>query len=92
MLRCGKGATPGTLIRREPSDRSRCNPSSPNCPAAERSRCVERRPIPEQPGSGLMACMAGAQSGAARRLAAHPHHALARHRCEMGSNGTARGA
>ena len=39
------------------------------CLAAEPSRCVEQRPVPEQPGLGLMACMAGAQPAAARWLA-----------------------
>ena len=61
------------------------------CLAAEPSRCTEQRPVPEQPGLGLMACVAGAQPEAARWLAAHPHYVLARVRCEMGNKATERG-
>ena len=61
------------------------------CLAAEPSRCVEQRPVPEQHGSGLMACMAGAQPEAARWLVTRPGHILARVRCEMGSRATERG-
>jgi hypothetical protein len=61
------------------------------CLAAEPSRCVEQRPVPEQPGLGLMACVAGAQPAAARWLSAHPEYVLARYRCEMGSKATERG-
>ena len=61
------------------------------CLAAEPSRCVEQRPVPEQPGLGLMACIAGAQPAAARWLADRPDCVLARVRCEMGSKATERG-
>ena len=47
------------------------------CLAAEPSRCVEQRPVPEQPGLGLLACVAGAQPEAARWLAvASPHRVV----------------
>ena len=62
------------------------------CLAAEPSRCVEQRPVPEQPGLGLMACIAGAQPAAARWLeGGRPDYVLARVRCEMGSKATERG-
>ncbi len=61
------------------------------CLAAEPSRCVEQRPVPEQPGVGLMSCIAGAQPAAARWLADRPDYVLARVRCEMGGKATERG-
>ena len=61
------------------------------CLAAEPSRCVEQRPVPEQPGLGLTACMAGAQPAAARWLADRPDYVLARVRCEVGGKATERG-
>lgn len=62
------------------------------CLAAEPSRCVEERPVAVEPGAGLMACIAGAQPEAVRWLATHPHHVLARFRCELGGKGTERSA
>lgn len=62
------------------------------CLAAEPSRCVEQRPVAEEPGLGLMACVTGAQHEAARWLATRPHYVLARFRCELGSKSTERSA
>lgn len=61
------------------------------CLAAEPTQCVEQRPAHEQPGLGLTACIAGTQPEAARWLATHPDHVLARIRCEMGGKATERG-
>ena len=60
------------------------------CFAADLTRCVEQRPVPEQHVSGLTACMAAAQPEPARWLATRPDHVLARIRCEMGGKATER--
>jgi hypothetical protein len=60
------------------------------CLAADPSRCIEQRPIVEEPGLGLVGCVVGAQPEAARWLATHPGYVLARYRCELGSRSTER--
>lgn len=60
------------------------------CLAAEPSRCVEQRPVAEDPSLGLMACVTGAQPEAARWLATRPQYVLARFRCDLGSKITER--
>ncbi len=62
-----------------------------HCMAAEPSRCVEQRPVSQQPSLGVMACMAGAQPEAARWLADRRGYLLARVRCETGSKTIERG-
>ena len=62
------------------------------CLAAEPSACAEHRPLPEEPGQGLMACVMGAQPEAARWLARHPQYVLTRYRCEVGNRPPARDA
>lgn len=55
------------------------------CLAADPSRCIEQRPVAEEPGLGLVGCVVGAQPEAVRWLATHPDYVLARVRCELGS-------
>ena len=56
------------------------------CPSAEPSRCIEQRPLPADLEAGPTACLIAAQPEAARWLATHPDHVLARYRCEIGGS------
>ncbi len=53
------------------------------CLAADPSRCVEKRPLLDEPFPSAMACMVQAQPMAGDFIRQHPAYVLVRFRCEI---------